>query len=241
MRYFCVKHKAHRFPNSQFTELNRYFERLAKQVYELKLNNFFIHNKLNSFKTRLEASEKILSEAIIGLPSSTSTNTPSLNDNTYEIQLRSQCVKNIIILGALKSLYFQASKRMSGDLYLVQIWFQKLEPPVPLASICKVFRIGKNNKTNLKVVLVSNNNVHRMILPFIRLRSTSLNHFTNIFISRDHTISERQSIRETYELRTKRDQGVANITIRYTNGFPRIVPATSHQKSRQHVPSHSKN
>lgn len=232
--------------SAQFAELNRSMEILTKQVSELKLENSTIRDKLNSLETRLTASEKILSKNTQS-PLPSSPNTPSLIDITHEIQLRNQCARNIIIRGAPESLDSQAHKRVEDDINLVHDIFQKLEPQVPQTSICKAFRIGKNVNTKprlLKVVLLSHDDPNRVIVPFLRLRTTSPEQFANISISRDRTLLERQSIREIYnELRTRQDHGESNISIRYTDGFPRIVPATNltHLKNRQLSTTHSKN
>ncbi|KAE9531663.1 hypothetical protein AGLY_010869 [Aphis glycines] len=189
-------------------------EILTKQVPELKLENSIIRDKLNLLETRLTASEKILS------------------NNTQSSLLSSS---NTL---APESLDSRAHKRVENDINLVHDIFQKLEPQLPPTSICKAYRAGKNVNTKprlLKVVLVSHDDLNRVIVPFLYLRITSPERFTNISISRDRTLLERQSIRGIYnELRTRQDYGESNITIRYTNGFPQIVPPTNppHLKNR---------
>lgn len=114
---------------------------------------------------------------------------------------------------------------MPDDFNLVQDIFQKLEPPVPLASIYKAFRIEKNDKTKprlLKVVLLTHNDVDRMSLPFICLYTISPDH---ISISRDGTQFERLVMCCVLDV-TKAKLIVPSAALLV---FPQIVPVTSHQ------------
>jgi hypothetical protein len=231
---------------AQFTDLKKCLEGLTKQVADLKLENTILHNKINLLETRLAATEKVLFDTALSSSPSFSANTPSLCDITQEIHLKSQCAKNIIIRGVPESLDPSASKRVTDDIYFVQDIFKKLDPPLP-PSICKAFRIGRSKDLTpriLKIELYSNDDVERVIMPFLRLRDTSPDQFTNVTISCDRMPSERLLIRETYnELRTRQEKGEKNISIRYFNGFPRIVPVltTIRLKNQHTFQSNSKN
>lgn len=232
---------------AQFTDLKKCLEGLTQQVTELKLENTILHNKINILETRIASTENALSVIVQSSSPSSFANIPSICDITQEIHLRSLCARNIVIRGVPESLDPLASKRVTDDINFVQDIFHKLDPPLPSTSICKAFRIGKSRNSSpriLKVVLSSNDDVDRVITPFLRLRDTSPDQFTMVTISRDRTLSERQTIRETYnELRTRQDKGEKNISIRYSNGFPRIVPVsvTTRQMIKHKPQSNSKN
>jgi len=232
---------------AQYTDLKKCLEGLTQQVTELKLENTILNNKINILETRIASSENALSAIAQSSSPSSSANTPSICDITHEIHLRSLCARNIVIRGVPESLDPLASKRVTDDINFVQDIFHKLDPPLPSTSICKAFRIGKSENSLpriLKVVLSSNDDVDRVITPYLRLRVASPDQFTKVTISRDRTLSERHSIRETYsELRARQDNGEKNISIRYFNGFPRIVPVSlTTRHVNQHRPqSNSKN
>lgn len=130
------------------------------------------------------------------------------------------------IRGAPESLKHQLPDKISDDKQLVANILGKLNPSVPTASIVNVFRTGKKSENKsriLKVVLSSCDAVDTVVKSYNHLRATSPDQMPEISISRDRTFSDRQSIREVYqELRT-RQASDPNITVRYINGFPRIV------------------
>ncbi|CAI6374175.1 unnamed protein product [Macrosiphum euphorbiae] len=189
---------------------------------------------IGGLNTRIAAVEKNLSETVHCPPPTT---TPlALNDITHEIQLRSRCAVHIIIRGVPESSVNTSASSSSADKTFVKEMLDKLEPKLPETVIRKVFRVGKiiNDKPRLlKVELTSQEEVNHVVISFLRLRSNIPDGYSQVSITRDRTPSERRSIYEVHqELRDRQEKGESNISIRYFNGLPKIVPARtniSHQ------------
>ncbi|KAF0711336.1 Uncharacterized protein FWK35_00037251 [Aphis craccivora] len=164
--------------------------------------------------------------------------TPSLNDIAREVQLRSLLAVNLIIRGVPESPNKSISERISHDKKFVSDIFSKLDPPVPVELILKAYRIGKTSDTKprlLKIILTSREAVDSIVTTFPKLLINPPDHLRSVSITRDRTQSERQSIREVYqELSTRRERGESNISIRYYNGIPKIITATSDSKNGNH-------
>jgi len=196
---------------------------------------------IGGLDTRILAAEKTLSN-IAASPSTTET-TPSLNDIAREVQLRTLLAVNLIIWGVPESPSTSISERIIQDKKFVSDIFDKLNPPVPVESILRAYRISKtpdNKPRLLKIVLSSRAVVDSVVTTFPKLQINSPDHLRPVAITRDRTQSERQSIREVYqELNTRRKRGESNISIRYHEGIPKIIPVTIDSKNgnRQHRPT----
>lgn len=216
------------------TSLSQSINSLNKQLIAVT-NEVKSHDKrFSDLESRITATEKTLSETALQSSSSViSPNIPSINDVVMEVQQRTICASNIIIRGAPESLKPQLSDKISDDKRLIANILEKLNSSVPITSIINTFRTGKKSQNKprlLKVVLSSCDAVDTVVKSYNHLRATSPNQLQEISISRDRTFSDRQSIREVYqELRT-RQASEPNITVRYFNGFPRIVPSTNYQE-----------
>jgi len=166
----------------------------------------------------------------------TNESTPSLNDI---VGLRSLLAVNLIIRGVPESLNTSTSERISHDKKFVSDIFDKLYNPVPAESILRAYRIGKtadNKPRLLKIVLTSRAVVDSVVTTFRKLQANPPDHLRSISITRDRT----QSIREVYQkLIAKRENGKSNITIRYFDGIPKIIPVTFDSKNgnRQQRPT----
>lgn len=207
---------------------------LNKQFTAVK-NEVKAHGKrFDDLESRITATEKTLSETAVQSSSSViSPMLPSINDLVMEMQQRTICASNIIIRGVPESIKPHLPDKISDDKQLIANILKKLNPSVPITSIVNTFRIGKkieNKSRLLKVVLSSCDVVDTVVKSYNHLRATSPDQLPEISISRDRTFLDRQSIREVYlELRT-RQASEPNITVRYFNGFPKIVPSTNYQE-----------
>lgn len=66
---------------------------------------------------------------------------------------------------------------------------------------------------------------HSFVSAFNSYKRTQLVPANSIFISHDRTLLERQEIRRVYsEVENRKKNGEHNISIRYRNEFPLIVP-----------------
>ncbi|KAF0693259.1 Uncharacterized protein FWK35_00033901 [Aphis craccivora] len=214
----------------QLSSLGQAINSLNKQL-NVVTNDVKAHGKrFDDLETRITATEKTLSETVAQSSSVKPPMPPSINDVVMEIQQRTICASNIIIRGLPESLKPQLPDKISDDKQLVANILGKLNPSVPIASIVNLFRTGKKSENKsriIKVVLSSCDVVDTVVKSYNHLRATSPDQLTGISISRDRTFSDRQSIREVYqELRIKQASD-PNITVRYINGFPRIVPVTN--------------
>jgi len=207
---------------------------LSQAMNTLNLNLNFVTSDVKSqsgiiggLNTRIAAMEKCLSEAVHCPPPTTIPLT--LNDITHEFQLRSRCAVHIIIRGVPESSVSSSASSTSEDKTFVKEMLDKLEPKLPETVIRKVFKVGKsiNDKPRLlKVELTSHEEVNHVVISFLRLRSNIPDEYSLVSITRDRTPSERRSIYEIHqELRDRQEKGESNISIRYLNGLPKIVPA----------------
>jgi len=96
---------------------------------------------IGRLETRILATEKTLSNIAASL--STTETTPSLNDIAREVQLRTLLAVNLIIRGVPESPNTSISERIIQDKKFVSDIFDKLNPPVPVESILRAYRIGK--------------------------------------------------------------------------------------------------
>lgn len=100
--------------------------------------------------------------------------------------------------------------------------------------IClRTFRIGKPTNSQprpLKVVL----NNESAVLNVLRNKNPVCNQL-KISISRDNTPSQQQALKEIREtLEKRKEEGEADITIRYINGSPKIVKDIQKNSPRNH-------
>jgi len=96
---------------------------------------------IGGLETRILAAEKTLSN--ISASPSTTESTPSINDIGREVQLRTLLAVNLIVRGVPESPNTSISERITQDKKIVSDIFDKLNPPVPVESILRAFRIGK--------------------------------------------------------------------------------------------------
>lgn len=78
--------------------------------------------------------------------------------------------------------------RITEDILFIKNIFDKLIPSLPEPIICKIISIGKNIASKprlLNVSLSSSDDVNRVVVPFLHLRSNSPNDFSHIHITRD--------------------------------------------------------
>ncbi|CAI6373431.1 unnamed protein product [Macrosiphum euphorbiae] len=78
---------------------------------------------------------------------STTESTPSINDIGREVQLRTLLAVNLIVRGVPESPNTSISERITQDKKIVSDIFDKLNPPVPVESILRAFRIRKTATT----------------------------------------------------------------------------------------------
>lgn len=101
--------------SAQFTELNKSLESLTKEVSALKLDNSILYNNQKLIESRLVAFKKVFSETIkSSLPTFINK-----SDISYEMQLRFQYARNIIIRGAPELLDSPVPKRVTDDIFLI--------------------------------------------------------------------------------------------------------------------------
>lgn len=155
---------------------------------------------IGGLETRMVATEKTLSN--IAASPSTTESTPSLNEIAREVNLRSLLAVNLIVRGVPESLNASTSERISQDKKFVSDIFDKLNPPVPVETILRAYRIGKtdyNKPRLLKIVLSSQAAVDSVVTTFNKLQVNPPDHLSSVSITRDRTQSERQSIRGVYQ------------------------------------------
>ncbi|CAI6354207.1 unnamed protein product [Macrosiphum euphorbiae] len=96
---------------------------------------------IGGLETRILAAKKTLSN--IAASPSTTESTRSINNIAREVQLRTLLAVNLIIRGVPESPNTSISERITHDKKFVSDIFDKLNPPVPVESILRAFRIGK--------------------------------------------------------------------------------------------------
>lgn len=145
-----------------------------------------------------------------------------------EISQRVEKAGNIIIYNAKESSSDIISERISHDNGIVQMLFGQMN--LPTDYICSVSRIGmKKSNVNrpLKVVLAGAFAVSLVFKYKFRIKSSELK------ISADQTKSQRNEYKlRIEELKSLSAKGDNNFTIKYINGWPKIVKKSTTQAKK---------
>lgn len=138
-----------------------------------------------------------------------------------EMQERERRGKNFILVGLPEPTNTDYSIRQNADLGLVQKTLSDYMSIHP--EIVKVIRLGNyfTGKTRpLKVCLKSTDEIKQIFMNKIKLPE-------NIRIYHDQTPTEKNVLKElNKELTQRKENGEADLIIRYIRGTPKIVPAS---------------
>lgn len=219
--------------NTKFAELIESISQLTSQVVDLKNENDVLRNNINDLNKRIMAIESASSSN----PTSTDNIVPTL---LHEISERERYSRNVIIRGIPESTSSVLAEKISSDTTKIT---EALLPYFPaLPTSLKSIRLGKPSDRGprpLKVFLSSKEVAQKLIADFnIGVRNlSSTSAVRSISVIRDRTPMERKFIRSVYtDLDNRRKNGETNITVKYRDGIPSVVPISS---SFQAMPSHS--
>lgn len=200
--------------NSKLAELLSSIDFLKSQLVEIRSENTTLRNEIATLNNRIQ----VLENSTDG-----SSNMPQL---IQELANREMCARNIIVHGLQESSSNDPAVRIASDIKLLD---DNIHPcNLTLPQDLKLFRLGRKisgKPRPLKVVLSSKEMALSLVSAFNSHKRTQLVPANSISISRDRTLLERQEIRRVYtELENRKKSGEHNISIRYRNGIPLIVP-----------------
>lgn len=200
--------------NSKLAELLSSIDFLKSQLVEIRSENTTLRNEITTLNNRIQ----VLENSTDG-----SSNMPQL---IQELANREMCARNIIVHGLQESSSNDPTVRIASDTRLLD---DNIHPcNLTLPQDLKLFRLGhkiSGKPRPLKVVLPSKEVALSLVSAFNSHKRNKLVPTNSISISRDRTLLERKEIRHVYtELENRKKNGDHNISIRYRNGIPLIVP-----------------
>lgn len=147
----------------------------------------------------------------------------SFEDTLMEINDRNSRLCNLMVYGLAESSSTNVATNREHDKQLISNLVSSVDYEANLDRV-KTFRMGifkKNESRPLKVIFPDE---HQAKLFSKRFSERSVEGDSEIKISRDRTVRERNHLRKLrQELEEKINAGEVDLTIRYTNGVPLIT------------------
>lgn len=214
---------------TQFTGFSALLSDLSKKMdslLDLPKKIDALDAKLTSFEDRIACTER----RIEALESASVSSAPKPNDIISELNDRSRRACNLIVYNLKESRSGDAKVRKPHDDNLTTKLFEAVCPGLISYKYIST-RLGKPNPNKnrpLKVVLKSQSDALEILRNFSTENLKNVDSlFENVKISRDRTpyeIKHLNDLRE--ELKSRQNNGEADITIRYVNGIPSIMKYT---------------
>jgi hypothetical protein len=200
--------------NSKLAELLSCIDFFKSQLAEIRSENTTLRNEIASLNNRVQVLEN------------STDGSSNMSQLIQELANREICARNIIVHGLQESSSNDPTARIASDIKLLD---DNIHPcNLTLPQDLKLFRLGRKisgKPRPLKVVLQSKEMALSLVSVFNSHKRTQSVPANSISISRDRTLLERQEIRRVYtELENRKKNGEHNISIKYRNGIPLIVP-----------------
>lgn len=191
-----------------------------------------IQEKLNTIEPKLEELDRRLTtlEQSDGSGSSLSTN--SVIEELHERNLRK---KNLIVFNAPESTNNLPQDIKVHDTSLLTSIIHSAIPDFDVSRI-KFFRLGSRaagKPRPIKLIFPSEGDMNQVLSSFSTEQISSLNpSLKDVKLSRDRTPLELSSLRDLRrELELRLTAGEKDLTIKYRNGFPKIVKTNAPKKN----------
>lgn len=253
-KWFCARADCLKTENQPQTTLLKQLSLLTDKISELtinvnalsalpsKIDNMATKDEVNSLSsgidklresidsrlTHIESRVDDLDNRIQSLEDQVAPSTSSFEVFFGEIEDRNRRAYNLMVYNLPESRNKEVDSRIRFDKENVMELAQAIGYEINLESL-KLYRIGKpvaSKSRPLKLVFRSTSDAASFLSEFVKAKLMEGNSkFSNVGVSRDRTNKERQylsSLRAELDSRIKK--GEENLTIKYKNGIPSIVP-----------------
>lgn len=178
--------------------------------------------KIKTFEPRLEKLENVVAKLKLEPSGSTVS---QLEGFIEEVNDRQRRTRNVIVYGLMESKSAPADAK-NHDSRMVNLILKKANLEGSFANT-RFFRLGKkgsNEPRPIKLCMPSQGDATTLFQCLSNIEDLGVE-LKGITLGRDRTLRERQHLSELRDtLKTRNEAGEKNLTIKYVNGVPKIVP-----------------
>ncbi|CAB0018663.1 unnamed protein product [Nesidiocoris tenuis] len=204
--------------NEQYASLNTEMASIREEVHALRSDGLRERVKALEDKLSVAAPAGLVDEEAI----------------YAEIEERRRCAANVLFFNVPESSSTNPADAIAEDLARLNAFITSLTPANP-PSVKRGYRLGKRSADHtrpLKAIFETQSEATRVMAS---VRSTKSPQFP---IAGDRTVRQRDFLRRLRtELQARKDNGEANLTIKYISGVPKIVPLDSSKNANVPPPT----
>jgi len=209
---------------SQIAVINTSLTALEPRINNIEDKVIAVESDIADFKEQIDSN----AAKIRLLESRSEPSDAGLEDVIAEMKERSLRSKNVMVFGLPESSKAKVEERAAVDRNAIQELFSFIESDFDV-KLYKSFRVGKlrNDKPRpMKVILDSEAHVVKLLKASSNIVMEDISaDLTNVRLSRDRTkkqIEHLDALR--VELASRQRAGGTELTIKFVNGLPKIVP-----------------